>query len=399
MAVSIKNKEYQLLDKFNAGDNLLYFPSKCILGKGEAVSLSAEEQSGLSFSERIHTLFRKAEVLGKDEPIIIGALPFNKGNRGMLIVPESVEQQVDMDSKQAGYTASSLSIKNIQSIPFAADYEKAVEKIVSSIQNGELEKAVLGRILQVAAKEELNIPQLIKQLIAENENKFNFALNISDGTERKKTLIGASPELLISKYGKTVVTNPLAGSRPRKADPLEDRQMENELRHSKKDLHEHQFVVHSIEEALRPFCKSLYVPKKPSVISTNTMWHLSTKIVGELKDSSTQSIQLAECLHPTPAICGTPADTAYKKIERLEPFERDYFTGLIGWSNRNGDGEWAITIRCAEIENNLISLFAGAGIVEDSVPQEETAETAAKFRTMLSALGIKNIEEEGHKQC
>ncbi|MGG0893008.1 isochorismate synthase DhbC [Cytobacillus horneckiae] len=399
MAVSIKNKEYQLLDKFNAGDNLLYFPSKCILGKGEAVSLSAEEQSGLSFSERIHTLFRKAEVLGKDEPIIIGGLPFNKGNRGMLIVPESVEQQVDMDSKQAGYTASSLSIKNIQSIPFAADYEKAVEKIVSSIQNGELEKAVLGRILQVAAKEELNIPQLIKQLIAENENKFNFALNISDGTERKKTLIGASPELLISKYGKTVVTNPLAGSRPRKADPLEDRQMENELRHSKKDLHEHQFVVHSIEEALRPFCKSLYVPKKPSVISTNTMWHLSTKIVGELKDSSTQSIQLAECLHPTPAICGTPADTAYKKIEMLEPFERDYFTGLIGWSNRNGDGEWAITIRCAEIENNLISLFAGAGIVEDSVPQEETAETAAKFRTMLSALGIKNIEEEGHKQC
>lgn len=399
MAVSIKNKEYQLLDKFNAGDNLLYFPSKCILGKGEAVSLSAEEQSGLSFSERIHTLFRKAEVLGKDEPIIIGALPFNKGNRGMLIVPESVEQQVDMDSKQAGYTASSLSIKNIQSIPFAADYEKAVEKIVSSIQNGELEKAVLGRILQVAAKEELNIPQLIKQLIAENENKFNFALNISDGADRKKTLIGASPELLISKYGKTVVTNPLAGSRPRKADPLEDLQMENELRHSKKDLHEHQFVVHSIEEALRPFCKSLYVPKKPSVISTNTMWHLSTKIVGELKDSSTQSIQLAECLHPTPAICGTPAGTAYKKIERLEPFERDYFTGLIGWSNRNGDGEWAITIRCAEIENNLISLFAGAGIVEDSVPQEETAETAAKFRTMLSALGIKNIEEEGHKQC
>lgn len=118
------------------------------------------------------------------------------------------------------------------------------------------------------------------------------------------------------------------------------------------------------------------------------MWHLSTRVVGELKDSSTSSLQLATALHPTPAICGTPTDLARASIRALEPFDREFYTGMVGWMDAAGDGEWVVTIRCAEVEGRLLRLFAGAGIVPESIPDEELAETSAKFQTMLRAMGM-----------
>ena len=118
------------------------------------------------------------------------------------------------------------------------------------------------------------------------------------------------------------------------------------------------------------------------------MWHLSSRITGELVDPSISSLALAVALHPTPAVCGYPTALAQEAIGTIEPFERGFYTGIVGWCDANGDGQWAVTIRCAEADEHSLRLFAGAGIVAGSKPESELAETEAKFRTMLQAMGL-----------
>ncbi|MET9663490.1 isochorismate synthase, partial [Streptomyces sp. NPDC006510] len=210
-----------------------------------------------------------------------------------------------------------------------------------------------------------------------------FALPTGAG----RTLIGASPELLVSRQGQRVVANPLAGSTPRSTDLAEDVRRAAALLESAKDLHEHAVVVDAVHQALAPHCTELTVPARPTLIRTATMWHLSTTVTGTLASPDTSALALACALHPTPAVCGTPTTTARRVIAETEPFDRGFFTGVVGWGDARGDGEWVVTIRCAEAEERTLRLYAGAGIVAASVPGAETAETAAKFRTFLSAVG------------
>ncbi len=145
-----------------------------------------------------------------------------------------------------------------------------------------------------------------------------------------------------------------------------------------------------VKEALAPFCETIEVPESPSLVKTEAMWHLSTEIRGTLKQLETSSLELAIALHPTPAVCGYPTALAREAIYEIEPFERGLFTGMVGWCDENGDGEWIVTIRCAEVKERSIRLFAGAGVVAGSKAEEELNETSAKFRTMLQAMGIKD---------
>ncbi|MYX77385.1 chorismate-binding protein, partial [Streptomyces sp. SID3915] len=155
-----------------------------------------------------------------------------------------------------------------------------------------------------------------------------------------------------------------------------------------KDLHEHAVVVDAVREALAPFCTRLEAPERPTLIRTATMWHLSTTLTGDLTDPAAASaLDLASALHPTPAVCGTPTEAARAVIAESEPFDRGAYTGMLGWQDAEGDGEWVVTIRCAEAEGTTLRLFAGAGVVAQSSPDAETAETGAKFRTFLNAVG------------
>ena len=124
------------------------------------------------------------------------------------------------------------------------------------------------------------------------------------------------------------------------------------------------------------------------------MWHLATHVEGELRDPAVCSLELARALHPTPAICGVPTETANEVIQRLEPFDRGFYSGAIGWVDGRGDGRWMVTIRCAEIVGSRALLYAGAGIVAGSDPESEAAETSAKFIALLRAL---DIDEEGRR--
>ena len=184
------------------------------------------------------------------------------------------------------------------------------------------------------------------------------------------------------------MSKPVAGSAARSGEPAEDMRRAAALLASQKDRREHAFVVDAVFEVLRPFCVELHVPREPSLLQTDAMWHLMTEIRGRLRDPSISSLRLATLLHPTPAVCGSPRAEALAAIRTLEDLNRGFYAGFVGWSDATGDGQWVVSIRCAEIEENRIRVFAGAGIVEDSNAQDELAETAAKLRTILSALGM-----------
>jgi isochorismate synthase len=145
-------------------------------------------------------------------------------------------------------------------------------------------------------------------------------------------------------------------------------------------------VVQDVRRILDAFCDDLAHPHEPELLGTANVWHLATPFRGRLHDPSVTALELVAALHPTPAVCGSPRETAREALEELEPIERGGYAGPVGWMDANGDGEWAIALRCAEITGSMARLFAGAGIVADSEPEAELDETERKFRALLDAL-------------
>ncbi len=249
-----------------------------------------------------------------------------------------------------------------------------------------VDKVVLSRAVDVDCA--ADVPSVVARLAARDPHAYVFATELPAPDETPATLVGASPELLVARHGATVTSHPLAGSLPRSSDSREDRRRAEALLASSKDTTEHAFVVDAIAATLRPRCRALSVPATPQLTRTAAMWHLGTPIVGELDDTSIGSLELALALHPTPAVCGSPRNAALAAIDSIEPYDRGFYTGLVGWSDGSGDGEWAVTIRCAVLGESTARLYAGAGIVAASDPDAELAETTAKLATIRTALGI-----------
>src|SRR5438874_1665154 len=150
---------------------------------------------------------------------------------------------------------------------------------------------------------------------------------------------------------------------------------------SEKDRAEHRLVVDAVRAALEPVCVSLGIEPQPHTLSTSKVWHLATDVVGKTRDR-VDALSLVSLLHPTPAVCGTPREAARAAIKELEQIERVLYAGIVGWMDARGDGEWAVVLRCAEMQGRIALLFAGAGIVADSDPEAELAGAGAKFRKM-----------------
>jgi isochorismate synthase len=210
---------------------------------------------------------------------------------------------------------------------------------------------------------------------------FTFAAPTPEGV-----IVGASPELLVSRFGREVRANPLAGSAARSGDPDEDRENGARLLASAKDHEEHAIVVDAIAQTLRPSCRELSWDPEPVLLETPNVWHLSTRFRGLLREPSPSALELARALHPTPAVAGEPRDAALEAIAEREPFDRGAYAGPVGWVDASGDGEWAIALRCAELRGERATLYAGAGIVAGSRPDAEVDETERKFRAFLDAL-------------
>ncbi|MEC0123162.1 isochorismate synthase DhbC [Paenibacillus pabuli] len=420
-----------LLEQYREGASFFWSsPQHTLLAQGEQIRWSAMEGSEGNtpdsmgafsvteqkrdeatqlFINRMEHLMEKARRSGQTKPIVVGAIPFDLVHSSAeLFVPEKIQwaEPLSPNSRALVEKRPAAVGCEVREEPAGAVFQQSVNNVLMDLNQGDLHKVVLSRTLHVTSQTFVDTHQLLRNLFRDNTHGYTFAVpmtklspskcdittdkraNIELGKETYRTYIGASPELLVTRKGSKVRANPLAGSAARSEDPAEDRRRAEALLASAKDRHEHAVVIEAVAEALRPLCKHLTIPAEPSLVQTRTMWHLSTDIHGELANTGTSSLELACALHPTPAICGTPVKAAREAIREQEPFERGLFTGMVGWCDSEGDGEWAVTIRCAEVEGRTLKLFAGAGIVAGSTAEAELAETSAKFGTMLLAMGL-----------
>jgi len=273
--------------------------------------------------------------------------------------------------------------------PTPEEYAERVRRALAMIEAGRVQKVVLGRWLEVTSEPALDRETVVRRLLAAQAGRYVFSLPTS-ADPAGPVLLGASPELLVRRRGDLVECHPLAGSLPRVAEPIEDRQRSLALRDSVKDLDEHAYVVREIVRALEPVCVEVDAPKRPELLATDRLWHLATPIRARLAagERGPSVLDLGRLLHPTPAVGGVPQAAALDVIDELEGDTRGLLAGAVGWVDARGDGELAVTIRAGLLDGDRLSLFAGAGIVGSSDPAAEVRETRAKLSTMADAIGL-----------
>jgi menaquinone-specific isochorismate synthase len=258
----------------------------------------------------------------------------------------------------------------------APQWQRAVTAAVERIREGRLGKAVLARDLRVYADRPIDPRVLLARLASRFPACYTFAC---------AGLVGATPELLVRRTGDRVDSLVLAGTTARGTSPADDTAKGAALFASAKDREEHAYAAEMVAGALAPLCGELDMPAEPELFTLANVIHLATPVWARLERRRSVFDVLA-ALHPTPAVCGTPTDVAMDLIRELEVMDRGRYAGPVGWVDARGDGEWGIALRCAEIDGAQARLFAGCGIVADSVPEAELAEAQAKFRVMRYAI-------------
>lgn len=260
------------------------------------------------------------------------------------------------------------------------EWERVVARLVERITTTELDKVVLARELVAIADSPIDPRRLVSRLAADYQRCWTYHV---DG------LVGATPEMLVRREAGLATSRVLAGTIRRSADTAQDLALAASLAQSSKDLEEHEYAVTSVARALAPYCSGMNVPDAPYVLELPNVLHLATDVTA-VADPDASSLALAAALHPTAAVCGTPTDAARATIAELEQLDRDRYAGPVGWIDADGDGEWAIALRCGRIDPDdprQIHLYAGCGIVGGSDPAAELAESVAKLVPMRDALG------------
>ena len=255
-------------------------------------------------------------------------------------------------------------------------YTAAVASAVERIRAGSPRKAVLARdvVAGIPVDADLRLP--LARLAEAYPDTYAFAV---------AGLLGASPETLVRSSGGTVSARVLAGSAARGGDATADATAASTLSASRKDVEEHSFAIRSVLDALAPLSTDL-TARPPYALRLPNLWHLASDVTGTLRGGSS-ALDLVAALHPTAAVAGSPTEAALELIAELEPFDRGRYAGPVGWVDAHGDGEWAIALRCAQVDGETVTAYAGAGIVAGSDPARELAETALKLRPIVEAFG------------
>jgi menaquinone-specific isochorismate synthase len=380
-----------------------------LVGWGEAIraTLPAGEDRFAAGEKWLPSLFEAADVDDQVQvrgsgPVAFGTFTFDASSEGsVLIVPRvllgrdghgqawltTVTAEREPDPRSLGWPATAESVLarpptevrwHDGSLP-GPQWEQAVAEAVAAIKAGSLRKVVLAQDLFATASEPIDVRPLLRRLASRYPDCFTFAC---DG------MVGATPELLIRQNGRQVSALVLAGTTPRGGNPAEDEALGTELLASAKNTEEHAYAVASMRDALEPLCDELDSQPRPGLIKLPNLQHLGTWVRGTLaaNDRPTSALGLAAAVHPTAAVCGTPTGVAFELIRELEHMDRERYAGPVGWVDAEGNGEWGIALRCAQLSGRTARLFAGCGIVAGSDPVAELAEAQVKFRPMRCAL-------------
>jgi isochorismate synthase len=268
----------------------------------------------------------------------------------------------------------------IASVAPPEHYESAVARAVERIRAGGLEKIVLAREVAVHAPVPHDAAAAFGVLRAAFESCYVFCAGRGDAA-----FVAASPELLVRREGLRASTVALAGSIRRSADPAVDDHLGEQLLSSAKDREEQAIVARRIARALRPHAVWVAAPEEPAIVKVANIQHLGTPIRAQLTEPCSV-IELAGLLHPTPAVGGEPHAVAAPLIPALEGLDRGWYAGPVGWTDANEDGEFCVALRCALLRGREARLYAGVGVVRDSDPAAELAETEVKLGALLPVL-------------
>jgi len=282
----------------------------------------------------------------------------------------------DMPEISSASVTAQFSVHDGVAVPV---YLKAVEAARDAVRNGQLTKAVIARDVIVDSNAPVDIHALLLRLRTSFSTSYRYSF---DG------FVGASPELLVSIHDDEISSHPLAGTAPKTGDPVKDEALAKQLVASTKNQIEHRVVIDMVHDTLLPHCSYLDWEEEPSVIQVANVQHLGTLLIGKLSEPRIHVLDAALALSPTPALGGFPREQALQLIAQHEGMDRDKYGGAIGWFDRNGNGVFAVAIRCAQFNEarTQARLFAGGGIVADSDPADELAETQAKLQAMLAAI-------------
>jgi salicylate biosynthesis isochorismate synthase/menaquinone-specific isochorismate synthase len=259
-------------------------------------------------------------------------------------------------------------------------YEAAVARAVELVGAGEIEKIVLAREVLVHAPRPYDPAAILGVLRVEFPSCFVFAVGRGEAT-----LVAASPELLVRREGQRVSTLALAGSTRRSADPAVDDHLGEQLLRDESYREEHAIVARRIERMLRPHAIWVAAAPEPTLVRIANIQHLATPIRAQLAGPM-ETLELAGLMHPTPAVGGEPLLKAAPMIPALEGLDRGWYAGPVGWTDATGDGEFCVALRCALLRGPVARCFAGNGIVRDSDPAAELAETEVKLAALLPLL-------------
>ena len=341
-----------------------------------------------------------ADVPGSG-PVAFGALPFRRDAEAPLVIPEvvwgraedgtrwrttigpsdsAIHDRYDLGHPMAPSPANvpgRIAVAPVRSADWWCELVASATKAMREAGPDGLRKVVLARELVVEADVAFDAAAVLARLRAAYPGCFLFHV---DG------FLGASPELLVGRSGDVVRAQPMAGTAPRGGDPSTDARLGAALLASPTYRHEHQITIDMVHDTLLPWCSYLDYEAEPSVVGVANVQHLATLVEGRLSQPAPSVLELVAALHPTPAVNGWPRDLAYDWIAEHEGFDRGRYAGAVGWVDSRGNGTWAVSIRCAQLEGTTARLYAGNGIVADSDPATELAETQAKLQAVLSAL-------------
>jgi isochorismate synthase len=327
-------------------------------------------------------------------PVAIGVLPFIPGAPAEFVVPKltvgkDVDGNVWITSIDSDIDAAIATLSTPRpptpdggafsvrpGVPIET-YLAAVAAGRDAVQRGHLTKVVIARDVFISADRPLDVRAILRRLRASFGSSYRYSI---DG------FIGASPELLIARHGDVVRSHPLAGTTPRTGDPATDARLATELIASMKNQVEHRVVIDVVNDTLLPWCSYLDWEAEPSIVAVANVQHLGTRMEGWLSQPAPSVLEMARALSPTPALGGHPRPEALALIAEVEGMDRGRYGGAVGWLDTDGNGTFAVAIRCAEITGTGARLFAGGGIVAESDPLAELAETQAKFQAMISAI-------------
>jgi isochorismate synthase len=389
--------DVDLLDVAGADGVVFEKGADGIAGRGEALRIEIPSLAPQHLSSVVDAL---AAIDVDDDversgtgPVAFAALPFASDAGAAFVVPDVIVGRAADGTRWVthvtGGEPGDLPVLapvvdeprarrfEVEAVQDPDEWMGIVRHATKRIAEGDFDKVVLAREVRVTGDAPIPRRALLARLRRSFPGCFSFAVG---------SMVGASPELLVSRAGDTVRAHPMAGTAPRGGDPAADAKLAASLLASGKDRSEHQVTIDMVWDSLLPFCSYVDSEPEPSVVAVANVQHLASLVEGRLSHPPASVLELVGALHPTPAVAGWPVAPALRHLRDHEGLDRDRYAGAVGWVDAAGNGTWAVGIRSAIVDGPTARLFAGVGVVADSDPAAELAETDAKFQAVLSAI-------------